>query len=85
MKPHPSKTAMLRQPTTNPAMSPKGQRPDTTFAGIATAKPCIVPQDLVRARAYRKWELAGKPQGDGIRFWLEAEQELLLPSKTSLA
>jgi hypothetical protein len=28
-------------------------------------------------RAYGKWEAAGKPDGDGTRFWLEAEQELL--------
>jgi hypothetical protein len=27
--------------------------------------------------AYHKWEAAGRPSGDGTRFWLEAEQELL--------
>lgn len=32
--------------------------------------------DDVRLCAYRKWESAGKPTGDGIRFWLEAEHEL---------
>jgi len=26
--------------------------------------------------AYQKWEAAGKPTGDGVQFWLEAEQEL---------
>jgi Protein of unknown function (DUF2934) len=31
----------------------------------------------IRLCAYRKWEAAGKPAGDGIRFWLEAEQELV--------
>lgn len=30
----------------------------------------------IRLRAYQKWEAAGKPTGDGIQFWLEAEQEL---------
>ncbi|CAN5381794.1 hypothetical protein BH10PLA2_BH10PLA2_26200 [soil metagenome] len=30
----------------------------------------------VRVRAYRKWESAGKPNVDGVQFWLEAEQEL---------
>jgi len=30
----------------------------------------------IRLCAYRKWESAGKPAGDGIRFWLEAEKEL---------
>lgn len=31
----------------------------------------------IRLCAYRKWENAGKPTGDGIKFWLEAEQELI--------
>jgi len=31
----------------------------------------------IRLRAYRKWEAAGRPEGDGSRFWLQAEQELL--------
>ena len=33
--------------------------------------------DDVRLRAYEKWERAGKPPGDGVQFWLEAEQELM--------
>ena len=32
-------------------------------------------EDLRRC-AYRKWESAGNPSGDGVQFWLEAEQEL---------
>lgn len=35
-----------------------------------------VSADDIRLCAYRKWEGAGKPPGDGTRFWLEAEQEL---------
>ena len=31
----------------------------------------------IRLRAYRKWESAGKPPGDGSQFWLEAEKELV--------
>ena len=30
----------------------------------------------IRLCAYQKWEAAGKPTGDGVQFWLEAEQEL---------
>jgi hypothetical protein len=30
----------------------------------------------VRVRAYYLWEAAGRPPGDGVRFWLAAEQEL---------
>ena len=26
--------------------------------------------------AYHKWEVAGKPGGDGVHFWLKAEHEL---------
>lgn len=33
-------------------------------------------EEGIRLRAYEKWEAAGKPQGDGIRFWFEAEEEL---------
>ncbi len=32
--------------------------------------------DVIRLGAYLKWEAAGKPPGDGIDFWLEAEKEL---------
>jgi hypothetical protein len=34
-------------------------------------------EDSVRISAYLKWEAAGRPQGDGVNFWLEAERELL--------
>jgi Protein of unknown function (DUF2934) len=37
----------------------------------------LVSEEDIRGSAYRKWESAGKPTGDGIRFWLEAEQELV--------
>jgi DUF2934 family protein len=36
----------------------------------------LVSAEDIRLCAYRKWESAGKPTGDGIQFWLEAEQEL---------
>lgn len=25
--------------------------------------------------AYKKWQEAGEPQGDGVQFWLDAERE----------
>jgi hypothetical protein len=37
----------------------------------------VMPEDQVRLRAYLKWEAVGKPPGDGVGFWLEAERELL--------
>ena len=33
-------------------------------------------EQAVRDLAYLKWEAAGCPEGDGVVFWLEAEQEL---------
>jgi hypothetical protein len=30
----------------------------------------------IQLGAYHKWEAAGRPNGDGVRFWLEAEQQL---------
>jgi hypothetical protein len=35
-------------------------------------------EENIRLLAYRKWEAAGRPIGDGLFFWLEAERELCL-------
>ena len=32
---------------------------------------------VVQLCAHQKWEAAGRPNGDGVKFWLEAERELL--------
>ncbi len=31
----------------------------------------------IRLLAYRKWQEAGCPNGDGVQFWLTAEAEIL--------
>jgi hypothetical protein len=31
--------------------------------------------DAIRTSAYFKWIEAGMPPGDGVKFWLEAENE----------
>lgn len=36
-------------------------------------------EEAVRARAHMLWEQAGRPGGDGVEFWLRAEQELTNP------
>lgn len=33
-------------------------------------------QEAIRIRAYERWESAGRPEGDSLRFWIEAEREL---------
>jgi hypothetical protein len=35
-----------------------------------------ISDEIIRARAYEKWEGAGRPAGDGVSFWLEAVYEL---------
>ncbi len=35
-----------------------------------------VSDECIRICAFQKWEAAGKPSGDGVQFWLEAEQKL---------
>jgi hypothetical protein len=35
-----------------------------------------VGEEDIRLCAYCKWETAGRPGGDGVNFWLEAEIEL---------
>jgi hypothetical protein len=53
-------------------------RPAGGFTSMAPASngPTVSPEEI-RVRAYQKWEAAGRPGGDGVPFWLEAEQELL--------
>jgi len=52
----------------------------TTKAAVAADdkvhKAQLVTPEVIQLCAYRKWENAGKPSGDGIPFWLEAEEEL---------
>ena len=36
----------------------------------------FVSEETIRIRAHQKWEAAGKPDGDGLWFWVEAEQEI---------
>lgn len=45
--------------------------------------PANVCEDAIRAIAHRKWEAAGCPMGDGLDFWLEAEQEVNSERSTS--
>jgi hypothetical protein len=33
-------------------------------------------EEATRVRAYHLWERAGRPEGDSVSFWLEAESEL---------
>lgn len=37
----------------------------------------MVKHEVVALRAYKKWQEAGSPEGDGKEFWYAAENELL--------
>jgi hypothetical protein len=52
-----------------------------TEKGQTSANPARNARELtlnaIHERAYRKWQAAGRPEGNCLSFWLEAEQELL--------
>ena len=75
-----SKSKNPTPPTTRPA-APRSTTPADVAdrarlnSNKSPARP--MPSDeQIRARAYHLWEEAGRPQGDGVQFWLEAELEL---------
>ncbi|MFT5523287.1 MAG: hypothetical protein ACI9HK_001233 [Pirellulaceae bacterium] len=52
---------------------------DASVAATSTTATCQSAdgcQEAVRSLAYSKWEAAECPTGDGVDFWLEAEQEV---------
>jgi hypothetical protein len=56
------------------------RKPDGGEPPPAVDTAAVVPQlptdEQLRELAYRKWEEAGHPPGDGTEFWLAAEREL---------
>ncbi len=63
------------------AHSDPGKPTAPTKAAVTSSvndnKGTLVSDAAIRLYAYQKWEAAGKPAGDGVQFWLEAEQELV--------
>jgi hypothetical protein len=63
-------------------MTSKTMNPPKTRAAKAAVQPEIngavneKSEENIRLLAYRKWEAAGRPAGDGLCFWFEAEREL---------
>ena len=49
--------------------------PSVTWVGHSAPSESAADRDeRVRLRAYQLWEAAGRPQGDGVEFWLRAEK-----------
>jgi hypothetical protein len=59
--------------TQAPATAPSAATPANHMSPQSVGRPA---EDEIRRCAYQKWEAAGCPDGDGVHFWLEAEQEL---------
>ena len=68
------------KPTTSahPRPAAPARAPQPAVAPVETSRHAAsVSADDIRLCAYGKWERAGKPSGDGVQFWLEAERELM--------
>lgn len=75
----------MRPSKTKPGKNSQGsQSPRLESAARVSAPPIPTPspdgrpvtEDEIRVLAYHKWELAGRPAGDGVEFWHQAELEL---------
>ncbi len=69
-QPNPTRTTPASASPSKPAS------PMPAASSMSAARNPAVSEEEIRVRAYQKWEAAGKPPGDGQRFWLEAEREL---------
>ena len=61
------------------ARSTPAEASDSVSLGPRTPPRTEPTEDEIRARAHALWEQAGRPEGDGTQFWLEAEKELNTP------
>ena len=68
-----STPAPPRGRTPTPAPVPARTSPTEAPAPTKNGAPT---EEAIRTRAYALWEAAGYPEGDGVEFWLRAEQEL---------
>ncbi len=64
--------------TVRPTPTKHVEKPKKLRSPSAIPEPSQQPSsDEIRLQAYLSWEAAGMPFGDGVNFWLEAEQALL--------
>ena len=66
---------LMNRATTRPSFT--SDSPIASVSDNQDANCESVSEEAIRLRAYQKWEAAGKPDGDGRRFWLEAVHEVL--------
>ena len=51
-------------------------KPDIRNPGTGRSKLVSVTHQEIQVRAYQKWVAMGKPTGNDLKFWLEAQREL---------
>ena len=69
------------RPRTRPAAAPPRQtalsvQPEISLQPDQPVYEHGALDDVIRTRAYFLWEQAGRPGGDGARFWLAAQREI---------
>jgi hypothetical protein len=70
------KSAILARPSSTNSVS-RQKKVAATEPHDPTPNGEAVSEQVIRLRAFQKWEAAGKPGGDSVKFWLEAEREVL--------
>jgi len=73
------KSARPGEPAPVSARTTPAEASDSVSLGPRTPPQAQPTEDEIRARAYALWEQAGRPDGDGVQFWMEAEKELKTP------
>ncbi len=77
-----SKKPATKAAATTPAATPVRAKAGTkTEAKAPVAAPTPAPlreitTEVIAARAYSLWEQRGRPQGQDVELWIEAEQQL---------
>lgn len=72
-------SAPKARPTATQTTTPAAAADQVSLNNTRTHSRPRPSEDQIRVRAFFLWELAGRPDGDGVQFWLEAEKELSNP------
>lgn len=78
-----SRKSAAPAPPSKPKLPASARTTPAEAASATTLQPPtrngVADAEAVRAHAHALWEQAGRPEGDGVEFWLWAEQELSNP------
>lgn len=68
--------AAAKRPTSGKKAAPKKAAAKKPVQAPVEAESRLVTEEEIRQLAHLKWEEAGRPDGDGLHFWFQAEHEL---------